>query len=66
MLPDGEEPPRELFKEFEMRIVFEEIQADAPRMDGDGGGDGNPMEAKCFDGNGMPFFWQETNFEILD
>lgn len=66
MLPDGEEPPGELFKEFEMRIVFEEIQADASSVDGDGSGDGNPMEAKRFDRNGMPFFRQETNFEILN
>lgn len=49
-----------------MDIIFKKVQADASSVDSDGRGDGNPMEAKRFDGNGMPVLRQETKFEILD
>lgn len=61
-LSDGEQPPREAFKKFDMGIIFEKVQADASSVDSDGRGDGNPMEAKRFDRNGMPVLGQETNF----
>lgn len=49
-----------------MSIVFEEIQANASGMHGDGGGDSNPIEPKSFDRDSVPILRQETNFEILD
>jgi len=65
-LSDGEQPPREAFKKFDVGIIFEKVQADTSSVDGDGRGDGDPMKAKRFDRDGMPVLRQETKFEILD